>query len=242
MVTAHFLFEWLAYFVGFGYYRFLSKRVADPLAMDQRIWIIIAAALGALLGSRALDVLEHINLYETTHNHWLFIISSKTIVGAILGGLIGVEIAKKILKIKRSTGDVFVFPLMLGMMIGRVGCFLDGLHDGTIGVATTLPWGYDFGDGIKRHPTSLYEIVFLILLWGMLKLIQRKRTLRNGQLFRLFLVFYLMYRFLVAFIEPTYPLFLGLSAIQLASLIGVLCYGRVLFQVFVKRNITSGNT
>lgn len=242
MITAHFLFEWLAYFSAFAYYRFSARKVSDPLEANQRIWIIIAAAIGALIGSRALDILEHINLFETTHNTWLYIISSKTIVGAILGGLISVEIAKKILKIKRSTGDAFVYPLMLGMMIGRIGCFLDGLHDGTIGVATSLPWGYDFGDGVRRHPTSIYEIIFLILLWGFLKSIQRRKQLANGQLFRLFLVFYLSYRFLVAFIEPIYPLVLGLSAIQLASLIGVLCYGRVMFQVFLKRKENSGNT
>lgn len=29
---------------------------------------------------------------------------------------------------------------------------------------TTLPWGIDFGDSLLRHPTQLYEIVFLVIL------------------------------------------------------------------------------
>ena len=61
-----------------------------------------------------------------------------------------------------------VFPLLLGMALGRVGCHLAGLTDGTYGTATTLPWALDLGDGVARHPTNLYEIGFLLLLAGLL--------------------------------------------------------------------------
>lgn len=232
MLTLHFLFEWLAYIISFTYYQYLCQHTSDHLNNDQRFWIIIAAAIGALVGSRLLDVLEHLNMVTQVTNPFLFIISSKTIVGAILGATIAVEIAKKIIHIHESTGDLFTFPLILAMMIGRIGCLLDGLHDGTIGIETTLPWGINFGDGINRHPTSLYEIIFLGLLWYVLTMIKNKSILINGELYRLFLLSYLSYRFLVGFIQPTYPLFIGLSAIQLASLIAILYYSKTLYNIW----------
>jgi len=96
------------------------------------------------------------------------VLSSKTIVGGLIGGLIAVEIVKKIAGIRTPTGDLFAIPLCVGIAVGRIGCFLTGLDDGTFAVATTLPWGINFGDGIARHPTQLYEIVFLLVLAAVL--------------------------------------------------------------------------
>ena len=83
---------------------------------------------------------------------WLTVYIVAPIVGGLLGGWAGVEIAKRVLRIRYSTGDLFVFPLVVGMSIGRVGCFLTGLDDHTCGTWTGLPWAVDFGDG-PRHPT-----------------------------------------------------------------------------------------
>ena len=129
-------------------------------------WIIVGCILGALAGSKGLSLLESLPEYRqqwnVTHDpvSWF---GGKTMVGGLLGGWAGVEIAKKILRVAHSTGDLFVFPLIVGMCLGRVGCFLTGLPDHTYGNATSLPWGVDFGDG-PRHPTQLYEIAFLLLL------------------------------------------------------------------------------
>jgi len=131
-----------------------------------------------------------------------------------------VEIAKRIMRVTRRTGDAFVFPLILGIAIGRVGCFLTGLSDHTHGVATSLPWAVDFGDGVPRHPTQLYEIAFLLIL-GALLLVRSRHAHAPGELFRWFLLGYLAFRFLVEFIKPRYTIpILSLSAIQIASLLG----------------------
>ncbi|MCX6903351.1 MAG: prolipoprotein diacylglyceryl transferase, partial [Verrucomicrobia bacterium] len=98
---------------------------------------------------------------------WRILIGGKTIVGALLGGWVGVALAKRRLGIGHPSGDVYVFPVILGMCVGRVGCFLAGLEDHTYGIATSLPWGVNFGDGISRHPTQLYEIVFLLAVAGV---------------------------------------------------------------------------
>jgi prolipoprotein diacylglyceryltransferase len=138
----------------------------------------------------------------------------------LLGGWIGVEVAKKFLSVKQSTGDLFVFPLIIGIAIGRIGCFLTGLPDHTYGVHTNLPWAVNFGDG-PRHPTQLYEIAFLLLL-GIALMIRARRPYRNGELFRLFMLGYMSFRFFVEFIKPRFHPYLGLSAIQIAALIAVI--------------------
>ena len=151
------------------------------------------------------------------------LLQGKTIVGALLGGLIGVEVTKKYIGVRRSTGDSFVYSVLWGMAIGRVGCFLTGLSDRTYGTATTLPWGVDFGDGIPRHPTQLYEVAFLLLLFVVLRLYERWPR-REGDLFKLFMVAYLSFRFLVDFIKPEFRPVFGLSAIQIACLGGLIYY------------------
>ncbi len=220
----HFIFEMASILIGACYYAYLRRKNHDIITEKMRSYVILGAALGALIGSRVLVIFEHPLHFYQHKNLFLFILSNKTIVGAIIGGILAVEISKKILHIKQRTGDLFVFPLMLAIMIGRIGCFLNGLHDATIGIQTTLPWGVNFGDGIKRHPTSLYEIAFLILLWLCFVILLKKRPRPNGLLFRLFIIAYLCYRFLVGFITPVYIIAFGLSAIQLASLITILIY------------------
>jgi prolipoprotein diacylglyceryltransferase len=164
-------------------------------------------------------------LVESIHTYWPYrhdlsiLLGGKTIAGGLAGGWAGVEVVKRDQRIADSTGDRFVFPILLGLSIGRVGCFLTGLADHTYGVATNLPWGVDFGDGVRRHPTQLYEIVFAMALAAVL-LLRMQRPRRDGELFRLFMLGYFAWRFCVEFIKPreTYG---GLSPIQIFSFIVV---------------------
>ena len=63
----------------------------------------------------------------------------KTIVGALIFGLISVELIKRYIGLRQSTGDLYAIPLALGIAIGRIGCFLTGLSDNTYGTPTNLP-------------------------------------------------------------------------------------------------------
>jgi len=135
-----------------------------------------------------------------------------------------VEVTKKLIGVRASSGDLFTFPLILGMMIGRVGCFFAGLEDNTYGRATDLPWGIDMGDGIHRHPTNIYEILWLGVIWLALIIIERKWKLRPGARFTIFMVLYLEFRFAIEFIKPAPQVFLGLTTIQLAAELGVFYY------------------
>lgn len=224
----HLLCEVLAYTFGFRLYTHLRAGAADRLSNPQRQWVFVGAAAGALLGSRLLGLLEHPELLAHPPGGWLYYLTNKTIVGGFLGGLIGVELTKKRLGVTASSGDLMVFPILLGLSIGRLGCFFSGLEDGTYGTATTLPWGINFGDGVRRHPTNLYEILFLAALALLLWLLERRGPLADGQRFQLFLSGYLLFRLLVEFIKPTAALpGLGLTAIQWACVAGLGYYAWV---------------
>ena len=146
-----------------------------------------------------------------------------------MGGLFGVELTKKIIGESHSSGDMFTFPLILGMMIGRLGCFSAGVSEPTFGIPSTLPWAMDLGDGILRHPTNLYEILYLGILWVFIAQLSKRFSLISGTQFKVFMVGYFGFRFLIDFIKPVYEIpGIGLSSIQLACLLGLVYYYKVL--------------
>ncbi len=225
-VPVHFLCETLAYAIGYRYYIYLRKRRQDTISNENRILIFIGAALGGFLGSHLLGILEKPELLNRVNI--IYFMSNTTIVGGLLGGLIGVELIKKRIGVVTSSGDLMVYPLILAMIIGRTGCFLAGLKDGTYGIASSLPWAIDFGDGVRRHPTNLYEILFWLLLWITMNSIEKKRKFTDGSMFKLMMASYLFFRFLDEFIKPDYFFSFGLSVIQLACLAGIVYYKSVL--------------
>lgn len=224
-IPAHLLCEILAYFVGYRYYIYLQRNQTDGISEYNRFYIFLAAAFGAFAGSHMVGVLE--NPPELGHWNMLYFLGNKTIVGGFLGGLISVELMKKYLGVKVSSGDMMVYPLILGMIIGRTGCFLAGLDNGTYGNPSKLPWAINMGDGIPRHPTNLYEILFWIILWVGLSFFEKTHKLANGSRFKLLLSSYFVFRFLVEFIKPDYFFSFGLSTIQLVCLAGILYYYKV---------------
>jgi len=176
------------------------------------MWLVAAAAAGAAVGSKLLYWLGDPWMTLQRWDDPVYLMAGKTIVGGLLGGLVAVEGMKQRLGITRPTGDLFAIPLAVGMAIGRIGCFLSGLGDHTHGLPTGLPWGVDFGDGLRRHPTQLYEIGFLVLLVLWLRTRERQGH-QEGDLFKAFMVGYMAFRLLIEFLKPGVPL-MGLTAIQ----------------------------
>lgn len=223
----HIVFEGVGYFIGARLYFRSRRNPREPaLPFEQTLWLLVGCIFGAWAGSKLLawaeSPLHYAALLRTDPSALL---GGKTIVGGLLGGWAGVELAKTRLCLTRSTGDAFVWPLAIGTALGRIGCFLTGLDDRTYGTATSLPWAVDFGDGVPRHPTQLYESAFVLTLAVALHAtVAARRTgpsLPSGALFRLYLAGYFAFRFVVEFIKPRETPFLALSAIQLASLLGV---------------------
>ena len=214
-IHPHLVFELLAYFVAFRLYLRDRRRRGDFLDDPRRWWVIAAAAAGAAGGARLVALLECPGELLHGEIRWERL-AGKTIVGAIAGGWIAVEAAKRALRIESRTGDLLAIPLAAGIAIGRIGCFLTGLDDHTIGVATSLPWGVDFGDGVRRHPMPLYEILFLALLVALLAR-ARARKAAEGDLFRGFVAGYFAFRLVADFWKPAECRTLGMTTIQWVS-------------------------
>lgn len=216
--------ETLAFFIGFRYFLYLRKKEGDQYSSSSRISVIIGAIFGAVIGSRLVGSLERPYELYMTHNLFEYFYNNKTVVGGFVGGLIGVELAKKFIGEKKSSGDLFVYPMILALIIGRIGCFSMGVEEETYGLQTNLPWSMNLGDGIHRHPVTLYEILFLIALWFSLKATEKRILLDSGALFKLFMIFYLLFRLLLDFIKPHFTYGLGLSTIQLVCVAGLIYY------------------
>jgi prolipoprotein diacylglyceryltransferase len=229
-INIHLVLEYLAFFIGYRYYAFLRKRTTDSIITINRLSIILGAALGAFLGSRIVGFLEHpVVISDIKSFFGLF--NTKTIMGGLFGGLLGVEIAKKIIGEKESSGDLFTFPIILGIFIGRIGCFLSGTNEFTYGKATTFFLGMNLGDNIKRHPIALYELLFFVLLFIFLKKIKSK-NLKDGLLFQYFMIAYFTFRFCIEFIKPNQFFVAGLSSIQILCLICLLYYHKTILNLF----------
>lgn len=222
-INVHLVLEYLAFFIGFRYYLYLRKRSADTISTNNRLSIIIGAIFGALFFSRLMAFLENPPLHYS--QGIISLLNNKTIMGGLFGGLLGVELVKKVIGEKQSSGDLFTLPIILGIAIGRLGCFLAGTKEFTFGKETTFYLGMDLGDGLSRHPIALYEILFLIGLFFLIKQLQKfARPLKNGSCFKIFMVSYFAFRFVLEFLKPNSYFLLGLSSIQYLCLLCLLYY------------------
>ncbi|WP_394974456.1 prolipoprotein diacylglyceryl transferase family protein [uncultured Croceitalea sp.] len=228
-INVHLVLEYLAFFIAFRHYVFIRKRSSDTISSNNRLSIIIGAVFGALLFSRLIAFLENPTLH--LEQGWLAILNNKTIMGGLFGGLLGVELAKKIIGEKESSGDLFTLPIILGIIIGRIGCFLSGVKEFTYGVETSSFLGIDLGDSMCRHPIALYEIVFLVFLFIVILGFQKKsNSVESGTSFKIFMIAYFGFRFCLEFLKPNTFFFLGLSSIQLLCLICWLYYYKTIVQ------------
>lgn len=222
-ILAHPLFEAAGMFLGMRYYFYLKRKSKEKLSFNTSAAVLIGATAGALIGSKLIGNLENpYALFEnfSIRKFW----SNNTIVGGLAFGLLGVELAKKIVHHKESTGDLIVFPLILAMIIGRIGCFLTGIHEETYGIPTDSVFGMHLGDQYLRHPVALYEITFLILLWIGLKYIQNRKKYPSGFIFQLFMLSYFTFRFFLDFIKPRVEIIGNMGTIQIVCICVIIYY------------------
>jgi prolipoprotein diacylglyceryltransferase len=231
-INIHLVLEYLAFIVGFRYYVILRRRTNDTISDLNRLSILIGAVFGAFIGSRLIGILEN-PFFEVKPQTFLLLLNTKSIMGGLFGGLLGVEIAKKSIGEKSRSGDLFTFPIILGIMIGRIGCFLSGIKDMTYGLETNFFMGMDLGDGKSRHPVALYEIFFLLILFVVLYRKWKRNELENGRIFQYFMISYFSFRFLIEFIKPHYFTLIGLTTIQFLCLICLIYYSKTIL-IFVK--------
>lgn len=145
--------------------------------------------------------------------------TGKSILGGLLFGYAGVELAKRGLGYRAVTGDRFAMVVPLGIGLGRVGCITHGCCQGHVCAAR---W-YTVVDAASqpRWPAAQVELLFNVLALGAIFALRRMPVLR-GQLFHLYLMAYGGFRFLHEFWRDTPRLGGGLTGYQLAAVALVL--------------------
>jgi len=222
-VLAHPVFETVGIFLAMRYYFYLKRKSSEKMSFSSSAAVLIGATAGALIGSKLIGNLENPYLLFNDFNIQRFW-TNNTIVGGLSFGLIGVELAKKIVGYQKSTGDLIVYPLILAMIIGRIGCFFTGVYEETYGIPTDSVFGMHLGDQYLRHPVALYEIIFLIILWITLKRIQIKSKFSLGFIFQIFMLSYFTFRLVLDFIKPKIEIIENLGTIQLVCIVVIIYY------------------
>jgi phosphatidylglycerol:prolipoprotein diacylglycerol transferase len=230
--TIHTVFDLLAALAATGMTLVVYRwRLSDAAARIENAGLGYAAALiaGAAIGGFGAGTL----------NLWLSGLAGpgRSIVGALAGAIVGVELYKLMKGIKGSTGLIFVPAFATSVAVGRWGCFLSGLGDETYGTPTALPWGHDFGDGVMRHPVQLYEsFTMTAFLAAALILIGRRDAwfMRNG--FYAMVLVYAGQRFLWEFLKP-YGTVLGPF-----NLFHFICAGLVIYSIIMIGRVRTDGT
>ena len=133
----------------------------------------------------------------------------RALLGGLVFGWIGVEVAKWRLGIRRSTGDLFALALPAGEAVGRIGCYFNGC---CYGEKSDLPWAI-YQHGAWRHPSQIYSAITAFALFiGLLAI--RKHMQREGDLFLLYLCGFGATRFLLEFVRWRESTYFGLSPMQ----------------------------
>lgn len=188
-----------------------GSQKALGLTLHQRVAIGLGAFCGAMIGAKLPFFLAD---WRGVLSGRAFFDSGKTLLFGLVGGYFGVELAKAAAGVTVKTGDSFAVPVAAAVAVGRLACFTAGC---CYGRTTSVPWGVDFGDGLHRHPTQLYESAFHLSAAFVLARLRRRGLLR-GQLIKLYIIAYLAYRFLSEYLRPEPALALGLTGYQWACL------------------------
>lgn len=183
---------------------------------DERLVLIYVAALvSAFIGAKLVYLGAEGWLHWHDANRWVVLATGKSITGALLGGYLGVEIAKRLVKYNDVTGDWFAVIVPIGVMLGRIGCMLNGCCLGKV----CAPDWYTIADahGVARWPASQVEFIFNAVMLGVILLLRWGR-IAPGQLFHVYLIVYGAFRFFHEFFRDTPEILGPISGYQIASL------------------------
>lgn len=202
---------------------FLSILIWARLARrDERLLLIYVSALvSAFIGAKLVYLGAEGWLHWHDASRWVVLATGKSITGALLGGYAGVEIAKRLLKYDGITGDWFAIIVPAGVMIGRIGCMVNGC---CLGKVCNASW-FTINDaqGVPRWPSSQMEFVFNAVMLGVILMLRWGR-IAPGQLFHIYLMAYGIFRFFHEFLRDTPQIMGPISGYQIAAL-GVLVLG-----------------
>lgn len=226
-INTHDLFVGLALMIGLAVFRAESRHHG---LNDERIWVIVAGILaGGAIGGRLAGVLQALASEDGTPLHLAWAFGGRSIIGGLTGAYVGALVAKRLVRYPHRTGNVFAPAVAIGLAVGRIGCFLTEAP----GRPTSLPWAVHVDPdvaasipdcpgclaGVGMHPSFLYEVVFMLAVFLVLRYWARDRIEAPGEMFPLFLAAYAAFRFFVEFTRANPVVLVGLTWSQIIILV-----------------------
>ncbi|MDB6053283.1 MAG: hypothetical protein JWN25_806 [Verrucomicrobiales bacterium] len=182
---------------------------------DERLfYIYLGGLVAAFTGAKLVYFLSEGWLFIGKPGFWPAILTGKSVVGALLGGYAGAEWVRRQVNYPGFTGDFFAAIVPAGIAIGRIGCLLHGCCLGVVCESTSF--SMTDKKGVSRWPAVPVEIIFNLLILGVLAALRHRRIL-PFQHFHLYLVAYGVFRFFHEFLRDTPRILVGLSGYQIAS-------------------------
>ena len=200
-------FTALGFFVGIAVYWWRAKEMR--LDTSGTLSIMLVGAVFGVLVARVVERVVEGGSFVTVLNP---LYGGRTILGGVIGGLVAVEIAKRRMGVRYSTGPRWALAIPAGEFFGRIGCYFNGCCGGRA-CAPGL-----FGGG--HYPTQAMMAGSALVLFGVLFW---KRS--QWPVWPLFLMGWGLSRFVIEFFRESAsgP---GVSVAQWACL-GVMGYGVV---------------
>jgi len=207
---------------------------------DLGLWTII----GGLIGSKILLYFleDNVNLFSLD-----FLRSGGVYYGGLLGGFFTLAFLINFYKLSFwKVADAFAPGVALGQFFGRQGCFSAGC---CWGKPTDLFWGVHFtelghentgvpiyteaGENAYLHPTQLYESIAMLIVFGILIFLHRRKRF-DGQVLIAYGIIYALVRFTIEFFRDDprgdflgLTTLTGLSTSQIISLL--VAFGAIVF-------------
>lgn len=205
-----------------------AKRVG--IDEDDVLNLALIAIPSGLLGARLYYVIFNWSYYSQNVSEILnFRGGGMAIHGALIGGILAGFIYTKIKGIYFfKMADAVMLGIPLAQAIGRWGNYINGeAHGGP----TDLPWGI-MVDGMKVHPTFLYESIWdlgiFIFLW-----LFRKNKKYEGQLAIYYIILYSLGRFFIEGLRTDSLMIGPLRMAQVISLVGVI--GAIIAHIYLSK-------
>lgn len=181
----------------------LNRAVGAPLPPDALNRLYVSCYIAGYVGARGLNIF----LAESPQGmaHFMALLSqlgAMVFYGGFLASLtVGLIVATRRRLEKGILLDLALPSVMIGLGIGRIGCFLNGDDYGK--VSHTAPWATvvfpNLGDDLPRYPVQLWEaaLAFGLAAWGISMLRRKGSSAGSGRPGLLLLMGYAIGRFLI---------------------------------------------
>lgn len=205
------IFNGIGVAVGLLVYYLESKR--RHLNTDGMAKVAIIGIVSGILAARLIERIAEGGSIDSIANP---MVGGRTILGAVIGGWIAVELAKRKMGIRVSTGPLWAVAMPTGEFFGRIGCYFNGC---CFGKTCSLPWAI-YQHGEMRHPTQLYLAGSSLAIFGITWALRD-----HPKVFAIYMTLWAGSRFVIEFFRDSDKAWGGLSLAQVACLAIVYVFG-----------------